>query len=480
MPDSVERVPDPSTQRWVLAVTATASLLVGLDVLVVATAVTTIRADLGATPEQLQWIVNAYTLAFAVLLMPATAWGDRYGRRRVFSTGLAIFVASSCLCAVASSPGVLIAARSLQGAGAAFIMPMALALLTGAFQPDQRPRALGVFASTTGVSVPLGPLIGGLVVHGVSWPWIFWLNVPLGLALVFAARLRVPESEPTYARIDGPGVVFIALGSLGIVWGLIRGNEAGWTSGEVSVAFVIGLVSLAGFVVRERYARLPMLPLQLFRSARFSAGTVGIFFLWGSALGAVYFVAQFFQSGQGLDALAAGVRLAPWGLATVLVPRVVGKLVPRFGEPLFIVAGTALHAASLLALATLASTGREFAVLVLPLVFSGIGVAMAIPALQSLALSSMQRERIGTASGAFSMMRQLGGAAGVAAMVAGFGVAGSYGTRHAFTDGFADALLIGAGFAAAAGLAGAAVPAIRRLGRTGESEPGLADQVRAI
>lgn len=443
----------PDQRRWVLVVTSAASLLVGLDVLVVATALSTIQADLGATGQQLQWLVNAYTLAFAVLLMPAAAWGDRFGRRRLFIVGLSVFVTASALCALAQAPEALIAARTLQGAGAALVMPMALTLLTAAFPPDQRPRALGVFASTTGVSVSLGPLLGGVVVHGVSWPWIFWLNVPLGVALVLAARRFVPESDRTTARVDLPGMVLIALASLGLVWGLIRGNESGWTSTEILVAFAVGLAGIGGFLVRERAAAAPMLPPELFRSARFAAGTAGIFFLWGSALGAVFFLAQFLQAGQGLNALDAGLRLAPWGLATVLVPRIVGRLIPRYGEPVFIGAGAALHAAGLAALAALGSPDRPYPDLLLPLVLSGVGCAMAIPALQSLTLSSVEPRRIGTASGAFSMLRQFGGAAGVAAMVAGFAAAGGgYHSRESFTQGFGPALTVGAGFAAVAGL----------------------------
>ncbi len=454
------------SNRWVLVVTSAASLLVGLDVLVVATALSTVQADLGATAEQLQWLVNAYTLAFAVLLMPAAAWGDRFGRRRLFTVGLSIFVTASGLCALATSPELLIAARTVQGAGAALVMPMALSLLTAAFPPAERPRALGVFASTTGVSVSLGPLLGGVVVQGVSWPWIFWLNVPLGLALVIAARRFVPEAARTTARVDLPGMILIGLAALGLVWGLIRGNEAGWASAEILAAFAVGLAGIAGFLVRERSTPAPMLPLSLFRSARFTVGTAGIFFLWGSALGAVFFLAQFLQTGQGLTALEAGVRLAPWGLATVLVPRIVGRLIPRYGEPVFIWTGTGLHAACLAALAVLGSPDRSYPALLVPLVLSGVGVAMAIPALQSLTLSSVEPRRIGTASGAFSMLRQFGGAAGVAAMVAGFGVAdGSYGSQESFTQGFGLALVVGAVFAAVAGLTGLLGVIERRVGR---------------
>jgi EmrB/QacA subfamily drug resistance transporter len=445
---------DVSARRWVLVVTSAAALLVGLDALVVSTAVTTIRADLGASSGQLGWMVNAYTLAFAVLLMPASALGDRYGRRRMFTLGVLVFAAASCGCAVASGPGLLIAARAFQGAGSAAIMPLALALLTAAFPPEQRAGALGVFAATTGISVPLGPLVGGAVVHGISWPWIFWLNVPLGLALALAARLRVAESETSRTRIDVAGLTLVAAGSLGVVWALVRADESGWTSPEIVTAFAVGVAGLAAFVLWERHTQGPMLALTLFENARFSAGAATIFFLWGSALGSVYFMAQFFQSAQGHDALGAGVRMAAWGATTVIVPRLVGRRIPRHGERIFIVTGMALHAGSLLWLAGVAGPARGYAWLVVPLVLSGAGCAMAIPAAQSLALSSVKGVEVGMAAGAFSMLRQLGGAAGVAAMVAGFTGFGSYAGASSFTGGFRAALVVGAGFAAVAGAVG--------------------------
>jgi hypothetical protein len=333
-------------------------------------------------------------------------------------------------------------------------MPLALALLTAAFPPRERAGALGVFAATTGISVPLGPLVGGAVVHGISWPWIFWLNVPLGLALALAASLKLTESEKTVARFDVPGILLVAVGALGVVWALVRGDRSGWTSPEIIGAFVVGLAGLTAFVRWESRTGAPMLPLSLFRSAPFAAGGATIFFLWGSALGSIYFMAQFFQSAQGLDPLAAGVRMIAWGATTVVVPRIVGKLIPAHGAPVFVAGGMALHASSLLWFAAAADPDRGYLWLAIPLVLSGTGVAMAIPAAQSLALSSLQGSRLGAAAGAFSMLRQLGGAAGVAAMVAGFAGYGGYGSPEVFTDGFAVALVIGAALAALGGVAG--------------------------
>jgi EmrB/QacA subfamily drug resistance transporter len=443
-----------TNRRWVLGVTSAAGLLVGLDALVVSAAITTVRSDLGASIDQLGWMVNAYTLTFAVLLMPAAALGDRYGRRRVFTTGVLLFTGASCGCALASDPIVLIAARAVQGAGSAAVMPLALALLTSAFPPAERADALGVFAATTGISVPLGPLVGGAVVHGVSWPWIFWLNVPLGLALAVAARLKLNEYGTTTARFDVPGVLLVAVGALGLVWALIRGDGSGWDSPEIIGAFVTGLAGLTAFLWWESRTSAPMLPLDLFRNASFAAGGATIFFLWGSALGSIYFMAQFFQSAQGLNAFSAGLRMIAWGATTVVVPRMVGKLIPAHGARLFVVAGMTLHASSLLLFATAADPDRGYVWLAVPLILSGTGVAMAIPATQSLALSSLPGHQLGAGTGAFSMLRQLGGAAGVAAMIAGFAGRGRYGTPDTFTDGFGAAIVIGALFAAVGALAG--------------------------
>src|SRR3954453_3357421 len=224
-----------STRRWVLGLAAVASFMVALDTLVVSTALTTIRLDLHAGVEQLEWTVNAYNLSFAVLLMTASALGDRFGRRRGFAIGLAVFSLASAAAALAPDVGTLIAARAIQGAGAAFVMPLALALVGAAFPPERRGAAMGALQGLTGLSVASGPVIGGAVAQGIDWPWIFWINVPIGLLTVPLVLARIPESagDRSTARIDMRGVALIPLGALGVVWGLVRGNDAGWGSAEV-------------------------------------------------------------------------------------------------------------------------------------------------------------------------------------------------------------------------------------------------------
>jgi EmrB/QacA subfamily drug resistance transporter len=447
------------SQRRVLAVTAVAALLVGLDALVVATALSTVREDLGASVEQLEWTVNAYTLAFAVLMMPASALGDRFGRLRVFVAGLAVFAAASVGCALAGDVNVLIAARAVQGAGAAAVMPLALALLSAAVSAAQRAVALGVFTGVVGASVPLGPLFGGAVVEGVSWPWIFWANVPVAAVLIAVAVTRLEDSRGPRTALDLPGLGLVTVAAFGIVWGLVRGNPVGWGGTEVVAALLLGVGVGAVFVAWEARAAEPMLPMRLFRSRAVAAGTAGIFFVAASAFGSVYFMAQYMQDALGHGPLQAGVRLMPWGAVTVIVPRVVGARVARTGERPFVVAGAACNAVGLAWVAWIAEPGMAYGEMVAPMVLSGAGVAMAITATQSAVLGAVAPADIGKASGAYSMIRQLGSAFGVAVAVAVFSAWGSYASARSFSDGFVRAVAVAAAMSFAAALCGIALPA---------------------
>jgi EmrB/QacA subfamily drug resistance transporter len=443
-----------------------------LDALVVSTALTSIQADLGASIEQLEWTVNAYVLSFAVLLMTGAALGDRFGRRRVFVIGLALFASSSLACGLAPDVGWLIAARVLQGASAALLMPLALALLSAAFPPRLRPKALGTFAGVSGLAVALGPLLGGAVVAGISWPWIFLLNVPIGLFLIPLSLTRIDESFGADTAIDAPGLALVSGAALGIVWGLVRGNSAGWGSLEVVLALALGVLLAFAFAVWELRAREPMLPMRLFRSRSFSAGNAAVFFHWASALGAVFFIAQYLQAGLGYGPLEAGLALMPWGATTFIVPQVVGRLINRFGERPFIAAGLSLNALALLWIALVAEPDLAYWQIVAPLILSGTGVAMSVPAAQSAVLTSVGPRDIGKASGAFGTIRQLGGAFGVAVLVAVFAGTGSHSSAQAFGDGFVAAIGAGAGLSLIGAAAGLALPR-RREARDVERADGL-------
>jgi EmrB/QacA subfamily drug resistance transporter len=445
--------------------------MVVLDGLVVATALTTIQHHLGASISQLEWTVNAYTLTFAVLLMTASALGDRFGRRRLFATGLGLFAAASAACALAPSAGWLIAARAVQGAGAAMIMPLALALLNAAVPPQRRGRAMGIFGGVTGLAAVVGPVLGGAITQGIAWQWVFWLNVPIGLLAIPLVLRRLEESRGPRSALDIPGLVLGAGAALGVVWGLIRGNSAGWGSPEVVAALVAGAALAVAFARWERRAPAPMLPVRLFGSRAFSAGNAAIFFLNASLTGAVFFMAQFQQVTLGQGPLDAGLRLLPWGIAPFLIAPRAGALADRLGTRPLIVTGLLLQTAGLVWIAFIAGPGMAYAPMIAPMAISGAGFGMAIPAVTKSVVSSVAGGDIGRASGAFSTMRQLGGAFGVAILAAVFAAAGSYASAAAFSAGFAPAIGVAAGLSLAGALAGLTLPGRRAAALSNRQSP---------
>jgi len=435
--------------------------MVALDALVVTTALSTIRVDLGASIEQLEWTVNAYNLSFAVLLMTAAAVGDRIGRRRMFAAGLGLFVAASAACALAPDVGWLIAARAVQGVGAAMITPVALALLSANFPAELRGKAMGMFAGITGLAVLGGPVVGGAIAQGAAWQWIFWLNVPIGLAAMPLVVRRIPESYGRRARLDLGGLALVTGAALGIVWGLVRGNQAGWGGVEVVGTLAAAAVLAAGFVAWELRAREPMLPMGFFRSRAFSAGNASVFLLLASLFGAAFFLAQFLQTSLGDGPLDTGLRLMPWTATLFIVAPIAGSLVNRVGERPLIVGGLLLQAIGMASIALMASPAMAYADMVPALVVAGTGVSMAIPATQSVVMGALAPTEAGKASGTYNMVRQLGGVFGIAILVAVFSGAGSYASPQAFTDGFGPALGVTAALALVGALTALGLPGRR-------------------
>ena len=435
--------------------------MVALDALVVTTALSTIRVDLGASIEQLEWTVNAYNLSFAVLLMTAAAVGDRIGRRRMFAAGLGLFVAASAACALAPDVGWLIAARAVQGVGAAMITPVALALLSANFPAELRGKAMGMFAGITGLAVLGGPVVGGAIAQGAAWQWIFWLNVPIGLAAMPLVVRRIPESYGRRARLDLGGLALVTGAALGIVWGLVRGNQAGWGGVEVVGTLAAAAVLAAGFVAWELRAREPMLPMGFFRSRAFSAGNASVFLLLASLFGAAFFLAQFLQTSLGHGPLDTGLRLMPWTATLFIVAPIAGSLVNRVGERPLIVGGLLLQAIGMASIALMASPAMAYADMVPALVVAGTGVSMAIPATQSVVMGALAPTEAGKASGTYNMVRQLGGVFGIAILVAVFSGAGSYASPQAFTDGFGPALGVTAALALVGALTALGLPGRR-------------------
>jgi EmrB/QacA subfamily drug resistance transporter len=463
-------------QRWVLGLASLASFIVILDVMVVATALTALRRHLGASLADLEWTVSAYTLSFAVLLMTAAALGDRLGRRRVFAAGLAVFAVSSAGCALAPDAAALIAARAVQGAGAATIMPMALALLNAAFPPARRGWAIGIYGGVTALAAVAGPVLGGAVTQGLGWEWIFWLNVPIALAAIPLVLTRINEVTGPGGAVDLPGLVLITAAALGLVWGLVRGNTAGWSSAEVIGTLTGGAVAAVAFAAWERHAARPMLPLRLFRSSAFSAGNAAIFAINASLTGVIFLMPQFQQVVAGQDPLGAGLRLLPWGIAPLLVGPRAGALADRIGERALVVTGSLLQAAGVAWIAAAAGSGSDYLALVAPMSIVGVGLALAIPAVTRSVTSTVPPADIGTASGAFTTMRQLGGAFGVAIVSAVFAATGSYATPGAFSHGFVTASCVAAGIALAGTAAGTILPGRgnRRQSPTASPEAGSA------
>jgi len=453
--------------RWVVVLTGLGSLMAALDTLVVSTALSTIRLDLGASVEQLEWTVNAYNLSFAVLLLTGAALGDRFGRRKLYATGLALFAVASAACALAPDVGWLIAARAVQGAGAALILPLGLALLSAAFPPERRGAAIGIFSAITGLSVASGPLVGGAIVEGISWEWIFWVNVPIGLLAIPLVLSRMKESFGPDSSLDLRGLGLVTGGALGIVWGLVRGNQIGWASPEVLVSLAGGALLIGAFVAWELRAREPMLPMRFFRSRAFSAGNAAIFFTFASLFGAVFFYAQLLQVALGYGPLDAGLRLLPWTATFITVAPIAGALADRIGERPLMVGGLTLQAVGMGWLALIAEPGLAYSHLLAPFIVAGVGISMAIPAAQSSVVGAVGLDAIGKAAGTNSMMRELGGVFGIAVAVAVFAAAGSYASAGAFTDGFAPAIGVAAGLALAGAIAGLALPGRRRASAAG-------------
>jgi EmrB/QacA subfamily drug resistance transporter len=441
------------TQKWVLAITSTAALMVALDQLVVSTALNAIRQNLHASLATLEWTANAYSLSFAVLLLTGAALGDRFGRRRMFIVGLSVFSLASAACALAPDTGTLIAARAVQGAGSALVMPLAVALLTSAFPPEKRGTALGIFTALTGLAVVGGPLVGGAVTEGISWQWIFWINVPIGAVLIPLALVRTSESHVSPVRPDVPGLALISAGMFGLVWGLVRADTAGWGSAEVVSALAAGAVLTAVFAVWETRAREPMLPTRLFADRTFTSGNIAMFLHTGALFSSVFFLAQYLQISLGYSPLGAGLRFLPWTLPLFVIAPIAGRVLDRIGSRLLLPLGLLLQFAGLGWVALTAASGHSYASAVPALVIAGIGASMAIPAGQNAVMNAVPRDAIGKASGVYNTARQLGGAFGIAILAAVFAAKGGYASAGDFRAGFAPALGVAAGLSALGAIA---------------------------
>ncbi|MFF7732534.1 DHA2 family efflux MFS transporter permease subunit [Streptomyces sp. NPDC007984] len=457
---------------WALVITSVAGFMAALDNLVVTTALPSIREDLGGGLHDLEWTVSAYTLTFAVLLMFGAALGDRFGRRRLFIAGLTVFTGASAAAAMAPGIDSLIAARAVQGVGAAVMMPLTLTLLTAAVPVAKRGMAYGIWGAVNGLAVASGPLVGGTLTEHISWQWIFWLNVPLGLALLPLARLRLAESHGTGAPLDIPGTLLASGGLFGIVYGLVRGPADGWTGSLVLTGLLTGSALLLGFILYSTRAKNPMLPMRLFRSRAFAGINAASLLMFLGMFGSIFLLSQYMQGVLGYSPTEAGLRMLPWTGMPMLVAPIAGILADRIGGRPVVATGLFLQALGLGYMAVVATADASYGSQLPALIVSGIGMALYFAPASHLVMSSVRPSEQGIASGANNALREVGGALGIAIMASIFAAQGGYETGQTFVDGMRPALVTGAAVVALAGIAALLIPTRRRTERQeGPAEP---------
>jgi EmrB/QacA subfamily drug resistance transporter len=441
------RTESPETQphrRLTVLLTAGAYLLITLDALVVVTALPSIHADLGGGAGNLPWIINAYALTFAAGIITAAALGDRLGRRRMYVSGLLLFSLASAACALAPSLGILIGFRAIQGLGAAIVMPLGLTLLTSSFPAERRGAVVGIWGGVAGLGVASGPLVGGAVTEGLDWHWIFWVNVPLGIAAVVAVLRVLPETYGPRTRLDPLGMVAASGAMAAIVWGVLRAPDAGWGSTEVLVALTAGVLLLAGFVAWESVAPAPMVPLSLFGSRVFSAAAGTQFLMAASIFATAYVTSQYFQISRGDSPLGAGLRFLPWTMTPLLVAPIAGKMVDRVGARAIAAPGLVLQAIGFLWILHGAHTHASYAEFVAPFVLAGVGISMALPAPSAAGLNAAPPALLGRAAGVMNTVQQIGQATGVAVVTVVFDAHGSLNSPSEMLSGYEPALVTAA------------------------------------
>ncbi len=441
-----------------IAATGVPVFMATLDNLVVTTALPVLPRELGASLDALQWITNAYTLAFAALMLFAAGLGDRLGRRRVFVAGVVLFTLASAAAGLSTDPVQLIAARAAQGLGAAAIMPLSLALLAGSVGERRRPLAIGVWGGISGLGVALGPVVGGAVLKGWTWSGIFWLNVPVGVVAVALVLLALPAAAASRGRLDASGLLLASAGLVALVWGVVRGDDAGWASTEVLGSLAAAAVLLTAFVLRERRAAAPLLPLRLFRRRAFAlVNVVALVFSFG-AFGAVFLLVQFLQVVQGHDPLTAGLMTLPWTAAPMVVAPLAGRLAPRVGTRALIVVGLVALAAGIGWIGWTMTASVAYAAQLPGYALAGLGMGLVFAPLSTVVLAGLPERDHARASSTSSTLREVGTALGVAVLTAVFTGAGGTLTPTGFVDAARPAVLVGAAAIALAAVVAVALP----------------------
>src|SRR6201992_4247276 len=443
---------------WTLILVSVGLFMVVLDTLVVNVALPSIHNDFGASVQALEWTVNAYVLAYGVMLLTGAALGDRFGRRRMFVTGISLFTAASAGAALAPSADLLIAARAIQGIGAAIVTPLTLTLIANAFPPEKRGIALGVWSGISGVAVAIGPLVGGAVIELASWHWIFWINGRIGVVPAQPAYRKREESYGTKAPLDLPGLGLASTGLFGLVFGLVRAQTIGWTSAEGMISLAARIVLLAAVVRQELRTEAPMLPMQFFAKRSFAVTNVVSMAMYFGMFGSIFFLSQFMQNVLGNTPLQAGLKLLVWTGATMVVAPLAGIFSERFGPRWFMVVGVSLQAIALGWLATAASATMGDGGMLTPSALAGSGMALVFAPSASATLNSVRVDQAGQASGATNAIRELGGTFGIAVLATVFSGAGAYTTPQQFVDGLVPALWVGVAVLVFGALVAAVLP----------------------
>jgi EmrB/QacA subfamily drug resistance transporter len=469
---------------WTLGIVSVALFMVVLDNLVVSVALPTIHRDLGASIQSLEWTVNAYVLSFAVLLLTGAALGDRFGRKRMFLVGMSLFTAASAAAALAPNTGLLVAARAIQGIGAAIVTPLTLTLLAEAFPEERRGMAIGVWSGISGTAVALGPLVGGAVVQGISWHWIFWINVPIGLATIPLAARMLEESHGPYGALDLPGLLLGSTGAFGLIFGLVRAQSLGWGSTSVLASLSAGVLLLGLFVSWELRAREPMLPMGFFANRAFAVTNAVSLAMYFGMFGSIFFLSQYMQNVLHNTPLQAGLKLLVWTGATMVVAPLAGVFSARWGSRPFMVAGLSLQAGGLGWLAAIASTHTAYAQMIVPFILAGAGMALVFAPAANAVLGSVLPEQAGQASGATNAIREMGGVLGVAVLASVFTGHGGYTSPLAFVNGLLPAMWVGVGVLAAGALVALVLPFSSRVLAAGAGElelvPGTVAEAAAV
>lgn len=428
--------------RATLAVASIAAFMTSIDMMVVTTAIPALRRSLGGDVGALEWTVNAYLLGFACLLLTASSLGDRFGRRRIFALGVTGFCAASAAAAVAPSMGALIAARAAQGATAALILPLTLTMISEAFARESRGRAIGIWGGVLGLGGVIGPVLGAAMVQVFGWQGIFWINVPIAVAIVPAALRWVTETYGPHQPLDPVGLVLETLGFLAVCWGMVQATDHGLGSATVWAPLALGGLLIGIFALWETTTSAPMLPMSLFRGGRFNVANMVAFCVYGSLTGSVFLMSQYFQIAQRHDPLSAALRFTPWPLPAIVVAPLAGSLATRYGNRPFMAAGMTVQAVALAWFAAVAHVHTPYIALCLPLILSGIGIGLVFPTVSGEVVSAVAPQRMGVASGVNMTIRELGGVFGVALVGLVFANRLAYRTAAGFVTGFVNGIWV--------------------------------------